>query len=437
MKEGISLKMQEKKEKEIEIPKYKDYRSKRRFAIFFSLLRPIFRLFTFITLHYKAIPFHTDKQNYVIISNHTGPLDPVLIALSFKRPIFFLANKYVFRNRFLRRIIKFIAAPIPISKTRLDINSLRQVKHIVDHGHTIAFFPSGNRSVSGPEQNIPKASSKLLKLLKRPVLIYRIEGGYLSTPIWGRFWRRGIMSGEVVIHLSAEEIQEIPAEELDRMLYQFCDANPYLPSRDNKMPYYGIRRAEYLERILWICPSCKKRTSLYSHKNNLKCACGFNIRYEDIGRFVPASWNQKDERWAKRFPHVDAMYQWQKRELRRTFTKTYLDTLDENEMIFQDQNERLYLLQSDKYKKYIAQGSLALYKDRLVFQNLSDSKLYTIKLDNIIGMSYTGKQNLQITDKNGMVTYQFRTKLPRSADKYIQLISHMQKLYGTKPAKRG
>lgn len=387
------------------------------------------RLFCALKFNYHPIRFTTNpEQNYIIISNHTGALDPIFLSLSFDRPVFFLASEHIFRNPWVRKILRFMVAPIPFSKTSLDLSSLREIKTIADHGHTLSFFPSGNRSVSGPEEPIPRATSKLLKLLNTPVLFYRIEGGYLSSPRWAKSPRRGRMSGEVVLHLSAEEIREISHKELDQMLYKFLDANPYSSSRNHNIAYKNRNRAEYLERILWLCPHCGEVGTLYSQKHDLHCECGFGLHYGENGRFEPLSPNKTHEHWAEIFPHVDAIYQWQATEIKKRYTSEYLETLQPDEALFCDEHETLHRITRAQAKDPMLSGTLSLYKDRIEVRDSNSGMAFVLPIANIMNTSCIGPQLLQIAEKTANQIYEFQNIKPRSAYKYIQLITHIQSL---------
>ena len=169
------------------------YRSSFRYLFVFSILKIFLYPLMWLLFNFRSYPYIEDSQdsNYIILSNHTGALDPLMLSLSFKRPIFFVASDHLFRLGFISKIIDFLVAPIPIVKSKLDLQALRIIRSELEIGNTVALFPSGSRSISGPEEPIPSATSKLLKLLNKPVLLYRLEGGYLTSPRWARSHRRG------------------------------------------------------------------------------------------------------------------------------------------------------------------------------------------------------------------------------------------------------
>ena len=56
---------------------------------------------------------------------------------------------------------------------------------------------------------MPYSITKLIKLLKLPVLIYRIEGGYLTSPRWSKKLRRGKVRGYVYSTWTYDEYKDL------------------------------------------------------------------------------------------------------------------------------------------------------------------------------------------------------------------------------------
>lgn len=400
-----------------------DYRCKPRYRILFASLRPFVRLLTWLLFNYKPIRFHENKdQNYFILSNHTGSLDPLFLTLSFDRPIFFVASDHLFRLGWVSKVLDYLVAPIPIVKSKLDLKALRVIRNELEAGRTVALFPSGNRSVAGPEEKIPPATGKLLKMLKIPVLLFRLEGGYLTSPRWAKHHRRGKMSGSVVMHLTKEDLEQHSAAELDDMLVRFLDANPYsLPTR-HKIKYRGCRPAEHLERVLYVCPGCQRLATLHSHKDLLSCSCGFAIRYTNTGQFAPATWNPADQLWSERYPNVEAFYSWQREHLAATFSETEPAAIPVDQVMFTDERESLTLTQRARHNSHRIKGNLTLYINRLEYRDEKSGEVLAFPLTDISDLSCIGPQRLQFTDARDGSVYESQNRQPRSAYKYIDVI---------------
>ncbi|MDD4541471.1 MAG: lysophospholipid acyltransferase family protein, partial [Eubacteriales bacterium] len=365
-------------------------------------------------------------ENYIILSNHTGAMDPVMLAFSFNRPIFFVASDHISRLGIASKILDFLVAPIPIVKSKLDLQALREINKELENGNTVALFPSGSRSVSGPEEPIPPATSKLLKILKKPVLLYRIEGGYLSSPRWARSHRRGKMSGQVVRELTVADIERYTVPELDQILLEYLDANPYTSEKKNTIKYRGRNYAQYLERIFWHCPSCLRLSTIKSEKDIVYCDCGFRLRYDSTAYFVPASDTAADQACAIRFPHVDSFYQWQLEELKKHFSAKNLATMNLKQAIFSDQKETLILTSKAHKNKKVLHGTLSLYPDCLEYLDPHREVSFRFPLTSIFEIDCIGPQRLQFTDRRDQLVYESFNEQARSAYKYIETIKQIK-----------
>ncbi len=88
---------------------------------------------------------HIPEAGPVILApNHVSYVDPVLIAISVRRPIHSMAKKELFRNRaaawFLRALQGF-----PVSRERVDPSSLKYTLWLLAAGHVVLMFPEGTR----------------------------------------------------------------------------------------------------------------------------------------------------------------------------------------------------------------------------------------------------------------------------------------------------
>jgi hypothetical protein len=75
---------------------------------------------------------------------------------------------------------------------------------------------------------IPAATGKLVKQLKCPVLRYRFEGGYLTSPRWARSHRKGPMTGRVLPELRPQELATHNEDENNPNQTETLDPDPYL-----------------------------------------------------------------------------------------------------------------------------------------------------------------------------------------------------------------
>ena len=395
--------------------KRKSSHTKRRHRVVVAVLKPAARVLFYFLRKFKAERFKSPdkKQAYLVLANHTANLDPVLLSLSFSFPIYFVASDNLFRLGFISRLLTFLVAPIPIVKSRMDSDTIRTVLKVKKEGGSIGLFPEGNRCYNGVTGHFPPSTGKLLKLLGLPVLFYTLEGGYLSDPRWGDKARRGPMKGRVSGQLSAEEVEGLSADALNIIIRDKLKVDAYEIQRLSKAPYRGLNKAQHLERVLFICPSCMGLAGLKSQGDEFLCGCGYKVHYTEQGFF---------EAEPGKPLYFDSVLDWDLWQRKTLVQWVEADdgacVTDTGRLWFSDEEERLYLYEKGKEPILEGIGRLSFYSDRLQF--IEGGRLRIIYFKNIVRMSLWGKQVLQFSTTDGR-DYEFKSDRPRSSYKYIAL----------------
>ena len=133
------------------------------------------------------------KRPYLVLYNHQTPYDQFFPYLSFSGRVYCVATEDIFSNGFTSRLISFMFNPIPIQKRVVDLQAIRNIVKVAKECGTIAIAPEGNRTYSGKTEHISESIVKLVRMIKLPVALYRIEGGYGAEPRWSSKARRGKM----------------------------------------------------------------------------------------------------------------------------------------------------------------------------------------------------------------------------------------------------
>ncbi len=139
----------------------------------------IVRLSTFFSTEVEG---KEDKNTQLFLINHQSDLDIAVMETITKKDLAWIAKKQLFDIPFFGLAIK-LAKNIPVereSKTSL-IKLLRDVKHRLSLGKTIAMFPEGTRSQK--EKMLPfKAGAKMVadkyKLVVQPVVFIQTSKYY-------------------------------------------------------------------------------------------------------------------------------------------------------------------------------------------------------------------------------------------------------------------
>lgn len=398
-----------------------------RHKIVYILLKPLFRLYLKIKYNYHADKFRPDKMSgpYFILASHTGALDPFMLALSFNEPIYFVASDHIFRLGLVSRVICWLVAPIPIVKSQIDLQAMRQIVSISREGGSVCLFPSGNRSFTGAELPIPDATGKLIRHMKCNVIFYRFEGGYLTSPRWGRHNRRGTLSGRVVKAMSAQEAAAMSPADLNRLASELLQADPYQNNIPAKVSFRGRKLAEHLERVLFICPACTGISTLKSSGNNITCtSCGFSAEYLENG-WLKGS-DISSQQIIDRLPHTSAFDKFQQNWLDKLLSNPAKRIAYSSDALFCDLDERLIRTSRAKHNNPMISGTLRLMSDRLEIENSAGKKM-SFAICDMGRLSVHGPQVLQFYDSCSDAVYELKSDKPRSAYKYLVAIDMLKK----------
>lgn len=118
--------------------------------MFYHILKLIVRPIFFLLYRVKII--NRENLQYeggmILISNHVSGVDPIFMHLVVKPKVYFMAKEELFRNPFLRAIIKGFGA-FPVSRGRGDMEAIKNCFKFIKQGKTLGIFPEGTRSKSG------------------------------------------------------------------------------------------------------------------------------------------------------------------------------------------------------------------------------------------------------------------------------------------------
>ena len=216
-----------------------------------------------------------NERQYLVVLNHQTPFDQFFVGMAFKRTIYYLATEDIFSKGFLSVLIKFLVAPIPIKKQTTDIKAVLTCMRVAKEGGTIALAPEGNRTYSGRTEYMNPAIVSLVKKLGLPLAIYRLEGGYGVQPRWSDVVRGGGMHGYVSKVVEPEEYLAMSDDELYELIKTELAVNEDCVCGE----YPHKKRAEYLERCIYVCPFCGL-SRFHSHRHTFKCCnCGKELEY--------------------------------------------------------------------------------------------------------------------------------------------------------------
>jgi 1-acyl-sn-glycerol-3-phosphate acyltransferase len=85
----------------------------------------------------------------VLVCNHRSIIDPFLIGLCSRRPIYYVAKEEIFRNRLVGWFVSSLGA-FPVRRGAADAEMIETAKAILRRGDPVLMFPEGTRTRPGP-----------------------------------------------------------------------------------------------------------------------------------------------------------------------------------------------------------------------------------------------------------------------------------------------
>lgn len=345
---------------------------KKRHRFWFFVLRPVGWAIAII-YRFKYKVFRIKKgENYLIFANHQTLLDPALLSISFNVPIYFMATDTILRNNIPSRLLRYCFAPIAKKKGAVDVSSIMNCMRVARAGGTVAIFPEGNRTWADFQFYITPSIVKMIRMINLPLIIYNFDGGYGVDPRWGARLRKGNFRGYVKSVISLDEIKEMRDDEL----FQRVISELRVIDSDSGNKYKSNRRAEYLERELFVCPVCNSISTLHSGGNHVKCTnCGLGVEYTE--ELALKSDNPDFE--------FEKLVDWYEYQLRFIENNIAID----GEVVYSDENVVINDI-TEKNTVKLGEGTLTLDIDKV---KVGD---FEVNLSDIIGASVVGGRKLAL-----------------------------------------
>jgi hypothetical protein len=237
------------------------------------------------------------------------------------------------------------------------------------------------------------------------------------------------MRCEVVRRLNPDELAGMTPDAINQVIQDTLLVDSFADQRANPVRYKGKKPAEYLERALFLCPKCNSLATLHSYNDRFFCSCGLNVRFNPLGFFEPVDPWSADRLSEDSFLETVAGWDaWQCQALDSMLGQTDDFGLTGQRPIFSDDGEILFNCERAARSTRLDEGRLEMFRDRLEFIGSHISR-QIIPLDQIDRIIVHGAQVLQFATKQGQIL-EVRSKIPRSAYKYVVLHHLLQKQKG-------
>ena len=391
--------------------KKQDHWMRRRHRVVLALVRYPLTIWSRLACRVKVTPCE-GKEPCLILYNHQTPYDQFFVMMGFRQFIYYLITEDVMSNGWLSSLIRWLGAPIPIKKQTTDLNAIKSMLKVAREGGTIALAPEGNRTYSGKTEHMSTGIARLARKMRLPIVLYRIEGGYGLEPRWGDARRRGPVKAGVYRVITPEEYAPLSDDDL----FALIQDGLYVNESAADARYVSGRRAEYLERAVYVCPYCGL-SRFESRGNETECLlCHRKITYGEDKRLSGVGFDFP-------FSFVNDWYEYQNQFVREldvlkfTDSPLYTDPVRLSEVI---PYRRKVLLRS--------KASLKLYGNRVVFDEGAGNSL-VFSFDELSAAAVLGRNKLNLY--HGEKIYQIR------GDKRFNALKYANIYYRYEQMKRG
>ena len=352
------------------------------------------------------------KRPYLILFNHQTAFDQFFVGLAFRGPVYYLASEDLFSNGFVSSLIRWLVAPIPIKKQTTDLKAIKTCIRVAREGATIALAPEGNRTYSGKTEYMNDSIVTLARKIHLPIALYRLEGGYGAHPRWSDTVRRGKMRGYVSRVVEPEDYDAMSNEELMAII----ERELYVNDCVQDAAFSAKKRAEYLERAIYVCPFCGL-SRFESDGNTITCkTCGKAVHYGEDLRLQGIGYEFP-------FAYTTEWYDYQKAFVNKLDVTQYTD-----QPLYRD---TVSLSEVEVYKKKTLlrkEATLALYGDRLVIDEGKAAE-WILPFAEITAISVLGRNKLNV--------YYDKTILQIKSDKRFNALKYVNVYYRSKNILRG
>ncbi len=270
-----------------------EQQDKRREKIY-RRLRVVAKPLMSALLGYRWEPIPETEGPVLIVCNHNTDLDCVMVGIAANRACSYVATENILRMGFFSRLVTDWIDIIVHYKGIQGTATVRTILKKVRDGSSVILFPEGNRSFNGLTCPIPPATGKMARSLGATLVTYRLRGGYLSWPRWGKSFRRGRIRGELAGVYSPEQLKGMSAKEVQQLIEKDLFVDAYEDQKKDPVRYKSSKPAESVESALFLCPSCGGIGKLRSRKKRVYCECGWEAFMDEYG-LIEAELPGRDE----------------------------------------------------------------------------------------------------------------------------------------------
>lgn len=141
-----------------------------------GLLKILFSLAFNVKIHIKD-EYKFFNKKCIICSNHNSNLDPLIIGAYYKRQIYFMAKKELFKNKILSALLYKLEV-FPVDRKGLSLTAIKNALRVLKDDKILGIFPEGTRVKDYDSENAKPGIAMIAYKSKSPVLPVYIDADY-------------------------------------------------------------------------------------------------------------------------------------------------------------------------------------------------------------------------------------------------------------------
>lgn len=241
------------------------------------------------------------------------------------------------------------------------------------------------------------AIAPMAKKLGLPIRLFRIDGGYGKEPRWADKPRKGRIDAAVVRTIKAEEARAMTDEALLEAIVEGLGCDENCLDRE----FHGKDLAEYVERMVYVCPECGL-SAFESHGNSFTCKkCGRETELLPTKELWGVNWECP-------FQFLGNWYDYQQDFVNALDTTQYLD----KPLYEEHADVRKVILYKNK-EPFMKNARIAIYGDRIALNGL------VLPFEELSTVTVLGRNKLNIYHNNDV--YQLKGDKGFNSLKYMNL----------------
>jgi 1-acyl-sn-glycerol-3-phosphate acyltransferase len=159
-------------------------------SLIYTILKPlaVLTLKTLFRLRVRGAENVPSAGGVLIASNHQSFLDPIIVSVSNRRPVTFMARDSLFRNPLFGWLISRLGA-FPVRRGRADREAVREAIARLRAGAVLLIFPEGHRTGDGRLGRLRSGPAMLAHRAGAPIVPAIISGAFEAWPRTRRMFR--------------------------------------------------------------------------------------------------------------------------------------------------------------------------------------------------------------------------------------------------------